>query len=72
MAIGFGAISWEPNAQSNIWDQLRPAKRVKQAVTGYLGVSWIRLLGNLILCVDACIGLIDVLSYWSRFVIWDI
>ena len=27
-------------------DQLRPAKRVKQAVTGNLGVSWIRLLYN--------------------------
>ena len=31
-------------------DQLRPAKRVKQAVTGNLGVSWIRLLETTLDC----------------------
>ena len=35
----------EPNSRCiTSLDQLRPANLVEQAVTGYLGVSWIRLL----------------------------
>ena len=34
----------QPPRRITSLDQLRPAKRVEQAVTGNLGVSWIRLL----------------------------